>query len=586
MHLTKNSPNEKSSYYDALRELAAIREERERRFRQAATDTVLSTSIDFRFYRFKPELYIPKFLGWTPWAGINGHPGQIEILQHYTLCLRQQFERRAFQNGVLSLEAVRYWNPLEQIQNIIRVESAHTQGKSKLCAGMVSHFFDCFLPSIIYTYAPTTRQYKELLWKEIKVDRQGNDLLPGRVLETCEIKGSSADHFVAGRATDNPGGKGSERVHGQHNEFMGFVLDEAEGIAGYVFSALDAMMSSGISFAIMPANPRTRSSVFYKLREDPRVKTFHLNGLNHPNVVSGREIVPQNISRDFVISMTAKHCTAELAHDEDKDTFELPFSVSLGEKQYKPGTIFAPDAEFMWRVLGKPPSGTANDTFVPHGRYDAAKSRVIDHDYEADVRFGVDCARWGDDVGTIWARQGMTIWRVARVAQQNTTTYVGLIQEEALRLAALRSPGTQNSFHVRVDAGGGFGGGIVDQLEDNLAIKTAYPHGFEVFEVNFGGTVYDDESYSMLVTEMYANTAETLKAARLFDPPAELEADLCDRKFIWKTVKGVAVKELEPKEKFRKRMQEQGKPRSPDDGDGCVLAVSPDFLFNRFEWRF
>jgi hypothetical protein len=36
------------------------------------------------------------------------------------------------------------------------------------------------------------------------------------------------------------------------------------------------------------------------------------------------------------------------------------------------------------------------------------------------------------------------------------------------------------------------------------------------------------------------------------------------------------VKKLEEKKKFKKRMK-----RSPDDGDGFVMAVAPDFLFAR-----
>ncbi len=37
---------------------------------------------------------------------------------------------------------------------------------------------------------------------------------------------------------------------------------------------------------------------------------------------------------------------------------------------------------------------------------------------------------------------------------------------------------------------------------------------------------------------------------------------------------GVAVKKLEDKDAFRKRVK-----RSPDDGDGFVLAVAPDVLW-------
>jgi hypothetical protein len=59
-------------------------------------------------------------------------------------------------------------------------------------------------------------------------------------------------------------------------------------------------------------------------------------------------------------------------------------------------------------------------------------------------------------------------------------------------------------------------------------------------------------------------------------PPEELQADLCERLYDWRNARGKDVKRLESKEEFRKRLIP---PRSPDDGDGFVLAVASDRLF-------
>jgi len=73
---------------------------------------------------------------------------------------------------------------------------------------------------------------------------------------------------------------------------------------------------------------------------------------------------------------------------------------------------------------------------------------------------------------------------------------------------------------------------------------------------------------------MYAEAAETLNGVGVVNAPPELEDDLTDRRYEWRNRAGVAVRVLEPKDEFRKRRK-----RSPDDGDGFVLAAAPDYLF-------
>jgi hypothetical protein len=119
------------------------------------------------------------------------------------------------------------------------------------------------------------------------------------------------------------------------------------------------------------------------------------------------------------------------------------------------------------------------------------------------------------------------------------------------------------------------GAGIVDDLKSDDDLAGLFSD-FAVLEVHFGGSPRDGEAYADLATEMYGHLAERLLAIRLVDPPPALEQDLCERTYAWRTVRGVAVKKLEGKDEFRKRVG-----RSPDDGDGAALAAAPDHLFTR-----
>ena len=134
-----------------------------------------------------------------------------------------------------------------------------------------------------------------------------------------------------------------------------------------------------------------------------------------------------------------------------------------------------------------------------------------------------------------------------------------------------------------MDGGGGFGGGVRDLCEtlwSNLDDEgnPIFPV-LKYLEIHNGSPAHDimaRQKYANLVTEMYAEAAETLFGIRIEKPTVELKADLCQRHYDWVNVRGKSLRKLEDKEKFRKNAEP---PRSPDDGDGFVLAVAPDFLF-------
>jgi hypothetical protein len=512
---------------------------------------------EFARYRFDPVAYIREKLGWEPWAGSEEQPGQAEVIDAYVLALQQQHERLAFEQGELAEEDLQHWHPGQVIRNRVRIEAGHTVGKTKLSSGLVNHFFDCYVPAIIYTFAPSWQQIHDLLWKEIKTDRTGKGL-PGRILDLALIRGP--DHFAKGRATDDSGGKGTERVQGQHGKYLMFVLDEAEGVGDYVWDAIDSMASGGISIVLMLANPRTRISRFHKAREHSNVQSFRISCLWHPNVLAGREVVPNAVRRDYVESMLEKHCEVVRQHSEDDHTFEVP---------WHPGIIYKPDAEMMFRVLGVAPTNIADNTLIPVGRYEAARQREPIGESPLVARIGVDVARFGKDHGTLYVRHDGRVWRAGQFTKLDTFVYYQAIKAAAI---ALRQQGVID-FQVRVDGGGGFGGGVIDQLTHDLEFAQLFPR-CSVLEVHFNAAPYEWEAYADLATELYGGAGEGLKRLALVDPPEELEADLCERTYSWANKSGIAVKRLETKDEFKKRVG-----RSPDDGDGFVLAVAPDYVF-------
>ena len=519
-------------------------------------------------YQFKPADYIREKLGWEPWEGDGEHPGQVEVIDAYTLALRQLHERDDWEHSRITDGELRYWRPGQVIQNRIRLEAGHTVGKTKLLSGLVNHFYDCFVPSIVYTFAPSWEQIHDLLWKEIKADREGKGL-PGRILD-LELK-SGHNHFAKGRATNNAGGTGTTRLQGQHNPYQMFVLDEAEGIARFVYNAVKSMTSGGIAIVLMAANPQSRGSEFHKQKDLSTVRSFRLSCIHHPNVVAGREVVPGAVRRQFVEEMIEEHCEVVPDHDDDQHTFELAFDAQVGETVYPAGTVFKPNPEFMFRVLGIPPKNIADRTLIPTGRYEAACERLAPADDPQDAWLGVDVSRFGKDFGTLYARHRGRVWRERQFWEQDTEEYYQALRALALELHAAGA----RRLRIRIDGGGGFGGGVVDRLIRDMELARLFPL-FHVVEANFNQAAYDTRAYYDLVTELYAAAAQVLKVVRVVTPPTALEGDLCEREFRWVIKEGRSVRKLESKDEVRKP-ERLG--RSPDDGDGFVLCVAPDHLF-------
>lgn len=522
-----------------------------------------STEEIFEGLRFDPAGYIRKFLNWQPWSGTAEKPGQQQVIDAYTLALRQQQEKHDYEQGNLALNDLKYWQPGQMIKNWIRVESGNLVGKTKLAAGLFSQFLDCF-PSIVYTFAPSREQLNDLLWKEIRADRRKNDL-PGEVMEVPRLK-ISEDRFAVGKATNNAEDAGIERIQGQHHPYLMFIMDEAEGIPDFVFNAIEGMDTGIIVIVLLLANPRTRSSRFHKIASLPYVQNFRISTLTHPNVVSGRQIIPGAATRDWVQRRIEKYCEVVDEHDPDSHTFEI---------EWLPGKTFRPLPEFFWRVLGIAPSHMSPNTFCPIGRYEAAKNRKIEVTRDHIAQIGADVARYGDDNGTIYCEHANRIWREAKMAQQDTFQYY--IKMKTLCIRLIRDGVTDIS--IRVDAGGGFGGGVIDHFNADLEIAQRLGDfenlkEFQVLEVNFDGEPYDPRSFSNLITEMYYHAGENVRRLSIIDPPDELEADLCERTYGWGRLKGYAVKRLTEKDSFRKDHK-----RSPDDGDGFVLATAPEHLF-------
>jgi len=240
----------------------------------------------------------------------------------------------------------------------------------------------------------------------------------------------AANHFAMGFTTSDAGGSGTERAQGQHNDFHLWVFDEAEGVPTFMYDAVKRQLTGNrVRLWLIIANPKTSSSDFQEMKLHPLARVFRMSLLGFPNVWNGSDEVPggtkRSVFNEWIEDQRTFGCEVVPEHDEARHTFTVPWDVPRSGGGFHPaGTIFAPKRGFLYGALGIPPSGGGGDTFISAGRYDACIGRSVEREDEEEVRaapiqatltgrplrrlikrfqLGIDCARFGDDAGTLYS---------------------------------------------------------------------------------------------------------------------------------------------------------------------------------------
>ena len=108
-------------------------------------------------------------------------------------------------------------------------------------------------PAIVLSTAPTFRQVRHILWRQVhRLYRGAADVLGGKMLDTrWEI---SDDRYAIGLSADS-----SDQFQGFHSENLLIVVDEAAGVGDDIYEAIEAVMTSASPRLLLIGNPTTVS---------------------------------------------------------------------------------------------------------------------------------------------------------------------------------------------------------------------------------------------------------------------------------------------------------------------------------------
>jgi phage terminase large subunit len=411
----------------------------------------------------------------------------------------------------------------------VTVRSGHKVGKSN-SAGLLAWWFACcFAGARVVMTSSSNRQVREVLWREIL------DLYKRRKRELpCPAERPDPglrfddNRQIIGFSTDEP-----EKMAGVSGSRLLFILDEASGIPESLFEAIEGNRAGGAKL-VMFSNPTQTSGTFFESfhQKAHLWKTIHIDSRESPNVVAGRIVIPGLAFAEWV---------EEKLEDwgEESPIFQVRVAGNFPTQSDN-------------AVIGLADVTSAGDRWDDlHAAWLAAPPPVAELDR---LEIGVDVARFGDDETVVQPRRGALAFAPIAMQSQDSIQIAGRI------VAYLKDHWTSEepTFpRVKVDSGGGYGGGVVDQLRTHDWI--------EVVEVNSSCAPSDPEEYINLRSELWFGGREWLRAGGAIPRDGKLVADLVAPTY---SLDGKDRRVVEPKKEIKKRLK-----RSPDRADALLLSI-------------
>ena len=328
----------------------------------------------------------------------------------------------------------------------ILAPAAHAVGKTYLAAMAVSHFYDRYNPGICLTTAPTLPQVRDLLFKELRLLRPGD---PGWLPEDTRLRGGP-NHWIHGLTANNP-----DAFQGRHCPAMMVVFDEAAGVKLPYWERALTMLHMGEpgNFFLGIFNPYDVSSPAYKYCNDRRFRVLDMSALDHPNVVTGQQVIPGAITRKSVLERIAAECRP-LGDGE---------AISPACFTFEGKTYVAENPLFEVQILGRWPTRSLSSVWSDIALGKIREKIALNPDWV--VQIGCDPARFGDDRTCICVRKGRCIvhleahrgWPLKQTAKR--------LKELARKYAT----SGQNPYKIPIliDAAG-LGAGLAEMNQDGM----------------------------------------------------------------------------------------------------------------------
>jgi hypothetical protein len=415
----------------------------------------------------------------------------------------------------LSLDQIEILNAAAKPSKSSRVKlsTGHSVGKTFVLAILANWWFETRDPGVVITTAPTKRDVVDLLWTEIRLQRERAGL---------------SDHFIGPRAPelfdhDEHWAKGytaqkGESFQGRHRPSMMFLFDEAEGLDGSYWKTTNTMYKPSRDADhvwVVAENPTTTTSQSYQEESyvdedgDPKWKRFNLSALDHPNVLAelAGQVppIPNAVDLGQVRAWLADWFERIEPSEVDPD---LDIEFPKGSGQW-----WRPDSEGEGRVLGRRPTGSTDSVWNERLFLRACAANLPLPHTGILPEMGCDVARKGRDRTEIHTRCGPCSlahedhggWDTVRTSDRLMQLAGEWAKWQNSRLGSTARHIDPKTIRIKVDDTG-VGGGVTDILRSNK---------YNVIAVNSGERATMIDKYVLIRDQLWFVVRDLAKVGKL-----------------------------------------------------------------------
>ena len=204
----------------------------------------------------------------------------------------------------------------------VGVESATGTGKTFGGACLMYWFLGCFEDAIVVTSAPIEDQLRLHIWKEAgTLWPRFQAHFPGAQLLDLKVRVRSAEQDAQGggprekwaatgfKCGVDAGAATAVRAQGFHARHMLIITEETPGIHPAIMEAFENTCTADHNIRVAFGNPDHQQDALHQFCLQPGTEHIRISALDHPNVVTGREIVPGAVMRRSIARRLKRYKT-------------------------------------------------------------------------------------------------------------------------------------------------------------------------------------------------------------------------------------------------------------------------------------
>lgn len=487
-----------------------------------------------------------------------------DILGAHTWTLQDEITKSVFENKLTA------------------VKTCNAVGKSFIAARIALTWLSLYEGSIVITTAPTWRQVKDVLWREVAVANK----LSKVKLTNKEVKQAGLDidkdWYAVGLSTKYP-----ENFFGYHAAHLLVIVDEAGGVPPIIFKGVKAITPNAGAHILYIGNPTNPEGPFFDVFDNPKIlaKRFSISIFDSPNFVAAGIRTTDQLVDTF---------TAPEGVDE------LEYTKKVNEELYRrmdpvfrdvlidPYTSYQDFLEWgadsnAWQSLrlAEFPS-QADNALIPVELVSMAmQMKGVDPDSgktyaelsgwtipDGPPEFGLDVARFGPDLNVLTPRHGG--WVESQQKWNKKGDQQKDLWETAERTLQVMNV---NDWNTRLNLDDtGLGGGVSSHirfLNKKLRDVGQPGHQFTMQPYNMASKEFmqEPDKFYDITSELYWHLRGWFYRKEIaMEYDKNLFNQLVSRRW---TIVGGKIK-VESKEEYKKRT----KGKSPDESDSLALAFA------------